>query len=81
MKTLMITVAAIVATTTPVSASSGPETIGTSLLVILFLAFGALIVVCQSIPGLVLFFSMMKGLFTVGAKKLLPDSVDTKKTA
>lgn len=81
MKTFMIIVAAIAAIATPVSASGGPEPMGTSLLVIFFLAFGALIVVFQTIPGLVLFFSMMKGLFTMRAKKSLPDPVETKTSA
>jgi len=36
---------------------------GSSLFVILFLGCGALIVIFQLIPGLMLFYSMMKGLF------------------
>ncbi|MBU1183630.1 MAG: hypothetical protein KJ663_00400 [Proteobacteria bacterium] len=57
---------------TPALASSGQETMGTSLLVLLFLGFGALIVICQLIPGLVLFCSMLKGLFGSAEKNTMP---------
>jgi hypothetical protein len=72
MKTLMIIAAAIAAGAAPLAASDGTEAAGTSLLVILFLGFGALIVVCQLVPGLVLFCSMIKGLFSGSVKKTLP---------
>lgn len=68
---LMTIVAAMTAMTTPLAASSGTETMGTNLFVILFLGFGALIAICQLIPGLVLFFAMMKGLFRMAVKKPL----------
>jgi hypothetical protein len=42
---------------------------GLSLLVIVFLAFGAVIVVFQAIPGLILFFSMIRGLFSASSSK------------
>lgn len=45
-------------------AASGGKTEGSSsILIILFLTFGALIIVCQLIPGVILFVSMIKGLF------------------
>ena len=47
-----------------------------SLLTILFLAFGAVIIVFQAIPGLILFFSMIKGLFSTAPGKLGPASRD-----
>ena len=48
---------------TPALASSDPETMGGSLLVFLFLGFRALIVVLQLVPSVLLFGSMLKGLF------------------
>jgi hypothetical protein len=63
---------AILVATAPVLASSGEEATGTSLLVLLFLGFGALIVVCQLIPSLLLFCSMMKGLFDTAVNKSIP---------
>jgi hypothetical protein len=72
MKLITTILTAIMLTTTPVLASSGQETMGTSLLVILFIGFGALIVVCQLIPGLMLFCSMIKGLYDSAAKDTMP---------
>jgi len=69
---LITMITAIMVAATPALASGGEETIGTSLLVILFLGFGVLIVVCQLIPGLVLFCSMLKGLFDSAAKNTVP---------
>ncbi|MDP2268480.1 MAG: hypothetical protein Q8K46_04850 [Deltaproteobacteria bacterium] len=57
---------------TTVLAASGQETMEISLLMILLLGFGALIVVCQLIPSLVLFYSMLKGPFDSTAKKTMP---------
>lgn len=62
MKLIMTILGTLMAWTTPVLAFSGTETTGACLLVTLFLGFGALIVLGQLIPGLVLFCTMMKGL-------------------
>ena len=67
-------VTAIVATATPALASSGQEAMGPSLLALLFLGFGSLIVVCQLVPGLMLFCSMLKGLFSSAATKSVPQT-------
>ena len=72
MKLIITVLTAIMVKATPVLASSGQESVGTSLLVLLFLGFGALIVVCQLIPSLVLFCSMLKGLFDSTAKNTMP---------
>lgn len=72
MKRTMTIAGALMAATAPALAFSGPEATGTSLWVILFLGFGALIVVCQLIPGLILFSSMLKTLFRKTAKKPAP---------
>lgn len=53
-------------------AAGGAHAQGLSVLVILFLAFGAVIVVFQAIPGLLLFFSMLRGLFTAPSGKRTP---------
>ena len=72
MKQTMITVGALIATATPGLASGGPEPAGTGLLVGLFIAFGILIVLCQLVPGAVLFCSLIKGLIGHPPKKSLP---------
>ena len=74
MKIMMKILAAIVVGATPALASSDPETMGGSLLVLLFLGFGALIVVFQLIPSLLLFGSMLKGLFVSAENHPLPKS-------
>jgi hypothetical protein len=72
MKLIIAAVAAIMVKTTPVLASSGQEIMGTGLLALLFLGFGSFIIVCQFIPGLALFCSMLKGLFNSAATKSVP---------
>ncbi|TRZ53732.1 hypothetical protein D4S03_01345 [bacterium] len=74
MKILMKILAVIAVWATPALASKDAETMGGSLLVLLFLGFGALIVVFQMIPGLLLFVSMLKGLFVSAENKPLPKS-------
>jgi hypothetical protein len=73
MKRMITTlVTAILLGATPVLASGGEEPMGTSLLVSLFLGFGALIVICQLIPSVLLFSSMIKGLFDAAVHKSIP---------
>ncbi|HEY6839317.1 MAG TPA: hypothetical protein VI389_11280 [Geobacteraceae bacterium] len=50
-------------------AAEGKETEGSGLLLSLFIGFGALIIVFQLVPSLILFGSMLKGLFTRTAKE------------
>lgn len=50
-------------------AAGGSAGQGMSPLTIVFLVFCALIVVFQAIPGLVLFVSMLRGLFSAVGKK------------
>ena len=64
MKTTMRALAAILAASTTVMAASGAESEGNGFLVTLFLAFGALVVAFQLVPGLLLFGSMIRGLLT-----------------
>jgi hypothetical protein len=49
-------------------AANGSEGDGGSLLVFIFLAFGGMILIFQMVPGSMLFFSMIKGLFSPGKK-------------
>lgn len=74
MKIMMAILTAAIVEATPALASGGSETMGTSLLVILFLVFAALIVAFQLIPSLMLFGSMLKGLFGGAVKHPLPKS-------
>ena len=74
MKIIIKILAAILVGATPAMASSDPDTAEGSLLVLLFLGFGALIVVLQLIPSLLLFGSMLKGLFGGAQNHPLPKS-------
>jgi hypothetical protein len=69
MRTLIKSILVTLAWVVPALAAEGGAAKGSSLLLILFLGFAALIVVFQFIPGLVLFFSMLKGIFTAAPKK------------
>ena len=68
MRTLTATLLVTFGWASPVLAASGTVMKGMSILIILFLGFVALVIVFQLVPGLVLFISMLKGLF-VTAKK------------
>jgi hypothetical protein len=70
MKRTMTTLGALMAMATPAMAG-GMEAEGTSLVTILLAGFGALIVVGQLIPALVLFGGMVKGMFKATATKNL----------
>jgi hypothetical protein len=77
MNTVIGTLIATLASVAPAIAADGGVVKGTSILIILFLGFAALIIVFQFIPGLVLFVSMLKGLFTRSPKKAA-EAVSTK---
>jgi hypothetical protein len=54
-------------------AANGSESEGMGLMTMLFLGFLAVIIVFQSIPAVLLFFSMLRGLFNLTSrKKALP---------
>jgi hypothetical protein len=63
MKRTLTTLGALMATTTQALAFGGPETADTDLWTILFIGFGALIIACQLVPGVILFGSALKTLF------------------
>jgi len=79
MRTLMRALLVTLASVAPALAADGSEMKGSTLLLILFLGFAALIIVFQFIPGLVLFVTMLKGLFTREPKKAA-ESVSEKRT-
>lgn len=62
---------AVLLTVVPALASGGKDAGEVSFLVVLFFAFGALILVFQMVPGLVLFATMIKELFTRAPKSHL----------
>lgn len=69
MKSLFKLISALLIAASYAHASSGASNDEGSFLVTLFLAFGAIILVFQLIPGLVLFSSMIRAVFTPSAKK------------
>jgi hypothetical protein len=75
MKIIGAILTAVTVEATPALASNDPETLGTSLLVLFFLGFGALIIAFQLIPSLLLFGSMLKGIFGRAETHPLPKSV------
>lgn len=59
----------LMGSTSAAYAASGAEGEGSGLLLALFLGFGVLIILFQFVPGLALFFSMIKGLFSVARRE------------
>ena len=72
MKLIIAVLGVIMVKATTVLAASGQEKLEVSLLTIIFLVFGAIIIVGQLVPCLMLFFSMLKGLFDHAEKKTMP---------
>lgn len=62
-------VTTLAATATPTFAAATQGDASPGILVKLFLAFGALIIVMQLVPGVMLFASMVKGLFSALAER------------
>jgi hypothetical protein len=69
MRTLVRALLLTLASVAPAFAANGSIVKGSTFLLILFLGFAALIIVFQFIPGLVLFVTMLKGIFTQASKK------------
>jgi hypothetical protein len=59
----------LVLTTSIAFGASGGDTEGNGFLVWLFLGFGALIVVFQTVPGLLMLYAMVKGALLPAEKK------------
>jgi hypothetical protein len=71
MKTTLRTIAAALLATTPAFAATGAEAESHGILFYIFIGFGALIVVAQFVPGLMLLGGMIKGLMTGSAHEEL----------
>jgi len=69
MKRTLTTLGAWMALTATATAATGTEATGTSWMTILLIGFGALIVVGQLVPAIVLFSGMVKGMFRKDATK------------
>ena len=67
LKNALITL--LIGSTSVAYAASGAENEGNSLVLALFLGFGALNIVFQLFPGVMLFASMVKGLFSAAPKE------------
>jgi hypothetical protein len=72
MKHTMTTLGALMAMATPAMATGATETEGTSIGIIVFLAFAALIIAFQLIPGFFMLSAMIKGIFGKGVTKTKP---------
>ncbi len=70
----------LILTVSAAYAANGAENEGSSLMLLIFLAFGAMILIFQMVPGTMLFFSMVKGLFTPGKKTSLTTGTETDKS-
>ena len=60
---------ALAAGTTTAYAATGAESSGPGFLTIAFLSFLAAIIAIQFIPGLILFFGLLRGIFSASTKK------------
>ena len=69
MRVLISTIVALLVTVSQVMASGGGNAEPLSILMILFMGFGALILVFQIFPAVVLFIGMVKGLLAPAVKK------------
>ncbi len=69
MRVLISTIAALLVSVTQVLASGGNNAEPVSFLMILFIGFGALILVFQLFPAAVLLIGMLKGILAPAAKK------------
>ncbi len=79
MKTIIKSLFAVLLAVVPALASGGKDGGEVSFFVVAFFAFGALILVFQLVPGLVLFATMIKELFTRAPKSNLNMAKGTEK--
>lgn len=69
MKALYALLLTIAMTATNALGASGGEPVELNLMTVLFMGFGAVIIVFQLVPGLILLTGMLKGLFSPAEKK------------
>lgn len=67
---------ALAAGTTTAYAAAGAESSGPGFFTIAFLAFLAAIIAVQFIPGLILFFGLLRGIFSASTKKKVSATAD-----
>lgn len=67
-KTACQLITALIGSASTAMAATGSDSGGIGFVGICFLSFFALIMVFQLVPGLMLFFSLIKGLFSSGQK-------------
>ena len=72
MKALYTVLLTMAMTATNALATSGGETVELNIMTVLFMGFGALIIVFQLIPGVILFAGMIKGALSPADKKSEP---------
>ena len=72
MKALYTVLLTMAMTATNALATTGGGTVELSFLTVLFMGFGALIIVFQLVPGVILFAGMLKGIFSPAEKKIEP---------
>ena len=80
MRILISTIAALLVTGTQVLAAGGNDGEPLSIMMILFMGFGALILVFQLFPAVVLFIGMIKGLLAPSAAKNKATATDVTKS-
>lgn len=69
---------ALASGTTTAYAATGAESSGPGFLTIAFLSFLAAIIAIQFIPGLILFFGMLRGIFSASTKKKVAAAAEGK---
>lgn len=74
MKALYTVLLTMAMTTTNALAASGGEQVELSFMTVLFMGFGALIIVFQVVPAVILCAGMLKGLFSPAERKSEPTS-------
>ena len=68
MKTMKMLISMVVGSASAVYAATGVQGEGAGILAYFFVGFFALIIVTQLVPAMILFFGMVKGLFTKAEK-------------
>ncbi|MCK4508517.1 MAG: hypothetical protein KAU27_08255 [Desulfuromonadales bacterium] len=68
MKEIKLIVLMVMSTTSVAYAATSAQSEGSGVLTYFFLGFFALIIVSQLVPAMILFFGMVKGLFTSSEK-------------
>lgn len=81
MKLLFATTASLMITGTKALASAGgSETGGMGLLAVFFIAFAAMVILFQFLPGLSLFLGILKGIFSSEADKRAQEAAKEQRT-